>query len=84
MSTGGYPLGAQYDKRAPYNETKPDMVNVDVCVSLSIHKNMTLKVPEGYDESALRDAVESRIAATLEYLYDDNDWNEDEFEVVLE
>lgn len=84
MSTGGYPLGAEYDKNAPYNQPEPKDVEVEVCVSLCIHKTIKVKVPEDYDDSVLRDAAENKIAGILEYLYDDNDWHEDEFEVIKE
>lgn len=31
MSCGGYPLGAQYDPRAPWNEIEPTMVKCEAC-----------------------------------------------------
>ncbi len=31
MSLGGYPMGAQYDPRAPWNEREPTMVKCEAC-----------------------------------------------------
>ena len=28
---GGYPLGAEYDSRAPWNEKEPTMVKCEAC-----------------------------------------------------
>ena len=36
-----YPLGAKYDKKAPYNE-KPKKVSV--CVSVTYHKDIELEI----------------------------------------
>ena len=38
-----YPLGAQYDPRAPYNEKTK---TVSVCVSVTYHKDIEVEVPE--------------------------------------
>ena len=31
MSCGGYPLGAEYDRNAPWNEKEPVMVKCEAC-----------------------------------------------------
>ena len=31
MSLGGYPLGADYDPRAPWNQKEPTMVKCEAC-----------------------------------------------------
>ncbi len=57
-SLGGYPLGAQYDKRAPYNQPEPKKVKVNVCISVTYSKSVDVIVDENYTNEDLRDAVE--------------------------
>ena len=77
-----YPLGAKYDKRAPYNkeiETK----KVSVCVSVTYHTDIEVEVECPYDEVDLNYAV---IEATYDMHshMDKLGWHEDEFEVIEE
>lgn len=46
MSTGGYPLGAQYDPRAPYNEKPNAPIEIEVEVEALIKKKVTIKVDD--------------------------------------
>lgn len=55
-STGDYPLGAANDSRAPYNEVENPEVELNVLVSVTLSKVVTVKVKdydivdEGQDE----------------------------------
>ena len=46
MSTGGYPLGAQYDPNAPYNKKELPEVEIDVLVSITLSKTVKVKVSD--------------------------------------
>lgn len=37
MSMGGYPMGAQYDTRAPWNQKEPTMVECTACAGKGHH-----------------------------------------------
>lgn len=56
FSTGDYPLGAANDSRAPYNEEENPEVELNVLVSVTLSKVVTVKVKdydivdEGQDE----------------------------------
>lgn len=39
-----YPMGAALDPSAPYNQSDPEPVEVDCCVSYSLSKSMPVKV----------------------------------------
>lgn len=39
-----YPIGAALDPSAPYNQSDPEPVEVDCCVSYSLSKSMPVKV----------------------------------------
>ena len=39
-----YPIGATLDPSAPYNQSDPEPVEVDCCVSYSLGKSMPVKV----------------------------------------
>lgn len=82
-SSGGYPIGAQYDKRAPYNQPDPEETSVEVTVSVTYHKTFWVNVPEGYDNVDLNEAAQEEIFDDLQKMTD-NGWTEDEFEVVEE
>ena len=79
-SCGGYPLGAEYDRNAPWKEKEPEKVSKDVCVSMCVHKIVTVEVPENYDNTDLYDAVQEAIWKDISYLRDEG-YIEDEFEV---
>ena len=57
-SLGGYPLGAENDPRAPYNQRPPEKVKVKVTVSVTYHKDFEVEVEEDYTDKDLRDAIE--------------------------
>lgn len=76
----GYPLGAKYDKNAPYNEEKK---KVSVCVSVTYHKDIEIEVEGGYDEVTLNYLAREKVYNMHKFM-DDNDWYEDEFEVIEE
>lgn len=41
-----YPAGAEYDKNAPYNQSDPDPVEVDVTISQSLSRQATIEVTD--------------------------------------
>lgn len=82
-SMGGYPLGAQYDPEAPYNQKEPELIEVEVCVSCTVHKNVKVKVPQNYDEVVLRLAADEATWRDRVALLK-NGWAEDEFETIEE
>ena len=69
MSTGGYPLGAQYDSRAPYNEKPLPEEEVEVLVSITLSKSFKIKVSDysvvngklDLSDTDLKSAVEEQI-----------------------
>ena len=78
-----YPLGAKYDKNAPYNQPIPRKEEVEVCVSVTYHKTLKVTVKEDYDNVDLNNAAQEKVWDDLKRL-SDNGWYEDEFEVVEE
>ncbi len=46
MSIGGYPLGAQYDPNAPYNQKDNPEIEVDVLVSITLSKSVKVRVSD--------------------------------------
>lgn len=88
-SSGGYPMGAQYDKRAPYNQEENPEMELDVVVSVCYHKSFKVKVKdyEIIDEEPdfsycdLYDAVERQCDLTAS---EKNGWTQDEFEVIID
>ena len=54
MSTGGYPLGAQYDPRAPYNQEILPEMEVEVLVSVTLSKTVKIKVSD-YSRKTIMD-----------------------------
>lgn len=75
-----YPLGAKYDRNAPYNETTK---KVQVCVSITYHKTIEVEVEGSYDKTTLYNLVEDIIYPDT-YTLETNGWFEDEFELVEE
>lgn len=100
MSLGGYPLGAGNDPRAPYNQKENPEVEIEVCVSITLHKTFKLKVSdytivdEGKDEDGdyfcERDFSSCNLYEAAQEQLDlsnpseENGWTEDEFEVIKE
>lgn len=51
MQQGGYPLGAQYESDAPWNQPDRDPMDIDVDVVMTISKRVTIKASDyHYDE----------------------------------
>ena len=57
-SSGGYPLGASNDPRAPYNEKPKKKVLVNVTISVTYSKTLDIAVDEGYTDADLKEVVE--------------------------
>lgn len=75
-----YPLGAQYDPRAPYNEKTK---TVSICVSVTYHKEIEVEVEGAYDESTLNYLAREEVYNMHKFM-DDDGWTEDEFEAIEE
>ena len=76
-----YPLGAKYDKNAPYNEVRK---KISVCVSVTYHKEIEVEVVEGgYDEVTLNYLAREEVYPMHKFM-DDDGWTEDEFEAIEE
>lgn len=82
FSTGDYPLGAKYDKRAPWNEDTTE-IPIEVTISMTWSKTLTVKVPKSYDRPDLYNAAQDKVWDDIKKLQEDG-WIEDEFEVVEE
>ena len=78
-SDGGYPAGAEFDSRAPWNQ--PPDKEVEVCVSVTYHGSFKVKVPPNYDETDLNEAVRNQITLPGD---SSEVWFEDEMEVIEE
>ena len=76
----GYPLGAKYDKDAPYNEK---IKKVSLCVSVTYHKDIEVEVEGNYDEVTLNRLAREKVYSMHKFM-DDNEWTEDEFEAIEE
>lgn len=46
MESGYYPPGAEFDPDAPYNQSEPEPVEVDVTISQSLSRSTTIKVTD--------------------------------------
>jgi hypothetical protein len=73
-----YPMGAQYDSRAPYNEK---IKKVQVCVSFTCYKYIDLEVEGPYCEETLKQLADEETYRERRELWA-NDWEEDEFTVI--
>lgn len=81
-SSGGYPLGADQDPRAPWKRDTTE-TSVDVTVSITYSKSLAVKVPKDHDYPDLCNAAQEEIWEELSSL-SKKGWIEDEFEVVEE
>lgn len=77
MNTNDYPVGADTDY-APWNEKS---IKVDVSVCLSMSKSVEVEVPSDFTDYDLKEAVRNQIPLPSEEFCD---WDEDDFEVILE
>ncbi len=97
MNNYDYPVGADNDPKAPWNEKSNKPKKVEVTVSITLSKTVEVEVDDysteetnedGYhgvtyyfDESNLEQAVRSQIDLPSKKY---NDWSEDDFVVNLE
>lgn len=44
--SGYYPMGAEHDSRAPYNEVEPSEKEVEVTISVTLSKTVKIKVTD--------------------------------------
>lgn len=108
-----YPIGAENDPRAPWNQEEPEPKTVDVTVSITLSKTFTIKISDykvidsGKDEdneyfedidcttADLKQYVKNQVYLPNEAVgyidknyprvkRDLDNWNVDDFEVILE
>ena len=62
-SNGNYPMGAQYDPNAPWNQEEPNDKEIEVTISLTISKTTKIVVPDikDLDDSILKEAVKDQV-----------------------
>ena len=48
--SGYYPMGAEFDKNAPYNQVDPEPIEIEVTVSVTLSKTMKIKVNDYLEE----------------------------------
>lgn len=98
MSSGGYPMGAENDPRAPWNREDNPYEEIDVTVSITLHKSFKIKVndyditDEGVDDdgnyfcdkdfSTCNLYEAAKNQLDLSDISEENGWTEDEFEVI--
>ena len=46
IESGYYPPGGEFDPNAPYNQSDPEPVKVDVCISQTLHKSTTISTTD--------------------------------------
>ena len=68
---GDYPLGAEHDPNAPYNQKEQEPVDIDVCVSCTLSKSTTIEGNPEVDD--LKDIYEQQ-EYTIPELLDEFDW----------
>lgn len=99
MSLGGYPMGAQNDPNAPYNEKENPEIEVEVTVSITLSKTFKIKTDQyneefyGKDEDGFpiisrsfdKCAIDEQAQEkTSQELNISKDWNIDEFVTIVE
>ena len=50
IESGYYPMGAEFDKNAPYNQVEPEPLEIEVTVSVTLSKTMKIKVNDYLEE----------------------------------
>ena len=61
-SNGNYPMGADLDPNAPWNQEEPEYKELEVTISLTISKTTKIFVPDiKLDSSDLKEAVKEQI-----------------------
>lgn len=74
------PAGAANDSRAPYNEELDE--EVEVLISVTYSKSMSVLVPKGASEKELKRYIEESVFKPHEAL--GGTWTVDEFEIVVD
>ena len=46
IESGYYPPRTEFDPSAPYNQSDPEPVEVNVCISQTLHKNTTISTTD--------------------------------------
>lgn len=69
------------EQAAPWNQTEQTLREVDVTISETLSKTVTVEVPDIYDKFDLRDAVRDQILCPSDRC---KDWDLDDFEVIEE
>lgn len=75
-----YPLGAKYDKNAPYNEKRR---KIQLYVSMTYGKTIEVEVEGEVDRPTLYYLASEAAQKEIKVL-EDNNWSEVEFEVIKE
>ena len=90
IESGYYPIGAEFDPKAPYNEEIIPDKEVEVTISVTLSKTVKITVndytidEEGYcdfSECDLHKAVKKQIKLPQQLC---EDWEVDEFEIIKE
>ena len=90
IETGYYPIGAEFDPKAPYNEEIIPDKEVEVTISVTLSKTVKITVndyiidEEGcpdFSECDLHKAVKEQIKLPQQLC---EDWEVDEFEIIKE
>lgn len=100
IESGYYPVGAEYDPKAPWNQVEPEPRKIEVTVSITLSKTVEVEVTdyiaeEDSDEDGYHGIIYDYSECDLEQAVRDqitlpnsvgefNDWTEDDFEVELE
>ena len=80
-----YPLGAENDPSAPYNQVNPDYEEIDVLVSVVVSKSIKIRIPfNSKDEEELYDGFCNEIAFNELYQLLSKGWNEDNITIIRE
>ena len=90
IESGYYPIGAEFDPKAPYNEEIIPDKEIEVTISVTLSKTVKITVndytidEEGYcdfSECDLHKAVKEQIKLPQQLC---EDWEVDEFEIIKE
>ena len=100
IESGYYPVGAEYDPKAPWNQVDPEPRKVEVTVSITLSKTVEVEVTdyiaeEDYDEDGYHGISYDYSECNLEQAVRNqvtlpnstgefSDWTEDDFAVNLE
>ena len=69
--SGYYPMGAEFDKNAPYNQVEPEPLEIEVTVSVTLSKTMKIKVNDYLEEIEEDEEGIYRITRDGETIYDE-------------